>query len=89
MERRWGVSRGGFIEINRDTQPLPDIFAGAVGDGRAIFKRCAGRGDERDHVRGADAGMDSVVMPQIDTFHGGGRFRAGGFDLLIVERRRK
>lgn len=74
-----GSGRGSFIEIDRDTEPLPDILAGAVGESRAIFERSAAQGDERNHVRGADAGMDSVVMPQINTLHGGGDPAHGGF----------
>jgi hypothetical protein len=78
-----GTGGGSFIEIDWNAEFVPDVLAGAMGDGGAIFQRSALEGNERDHVRGAHARMDSVVTPQINALHGGGDPAQGGFGYRL------
>ena len=54
------------VEEDREAELVPDPPPELVGDVDRPIEPCAAERDDRDDVRSADAGVDAVVLPQVD-----------------------
>jgi hypothetical protein len=84
-----GPRGGGFVEVDGNAVALPDLRAGVLGHGDAVFERDAVNGDERDHVGRAHAGMRALVPIQVDQLGGLAHAANGGFlnGLAVADQR--
>ncbi len=67
---RSGVVGGGFVEVDRNLEALPDFRADVAGHGDAIFNRHAVDGDEGNHIGRAHAGVRALVPREVDQLGG-------------------
>ena len=75
-----GAGGGGSVEVDGDAVAAPDEQAGLAGEDGALGQGGSADGDEGDDVGGADAGMDAVLLGEIDEFGGFASGADGGFD---------
>ena len=91
-----GTARGGFVEVDRDLQLVPDLGAEALGELDALFEGDAFDGDEGHHVGRADARVRALLGGEIDqrdgllhraeggSGHGGGRTDEGEDAAIVI-----
>ena len=75
-----GAGGGGSVEVDGDAVAAPDEEAGLAGEHGALGEGGSADGNEGDDVGGADAGMDAVLLGEIDEFGGFACGADGGFD---------
>lgn len=75
---------GGFaVEIDGNPEAVPDLGADGVGDPAALDDSDAAKGNEGNHIGGADAGMHAVLIVQVDQLRGDADRAHGGFADLF------
>jgi len=75
-----GASGGGAVEVDGDAVTAPDEETGLAGEDGALGERGSADGDEGDDVGGADAGMDTVLLGEVDELGGFACGAGGCFD---------
>ena len=78
-----GAGGGGSVEVDGNTVAPPDLEAGLTGEHGALGKGDAADGDEGDDVGGADAGMDAVLLGEVDELGGLAGGADGGLDDAV------
>jgi hypothetical protein len=71
-----GAGSSSSVEVDGDAVAAPDEEAGLAGENGALGERGSADRDKGDDVGGADAGMDALLLGEIDEFGG----FAGGAD---------
>ncbi len=73
------ASGSGSVEVHGNSNFAADAFAGTVGEGGAIFERGGSERHERQHIKCANARVNTAVMPEIDGIRG---LRRGAYGCL-------